>query len=111
MTVNEVKGAWKHGTHWVISVWDHKTVTAHGPARIVMVLEEIGDKEGANLVFTTTSGTKVTHMAIELEKLGEAFGKKFQVNIQNLTFKIALQPNTKPNLNLYQSMSMLQKYI
>ena len=36
-------------------------------------------KIGADLVFTTEGGEKVTHVAVELEKLGECFGKKFNI--------------------------------
>ena len=36
-------------------------------------------KTGADLVFTTEGGEKVTHVAIELEKLGERFGKRKQI--------------------------------
>jgi len=68
-------------------VWDHKTVSSHGPARIVlhvrvyqMLLDYMGSKEGADLVFLTSSGEKVTHVGLELEKLGESFGKKFSIS-------------------------------
>lgn len=36
-------------------------------------------KQGADLVFTTSMGERVTHIANELEKLGEHFGKKFSI--------------------------------
>ena len=47
-------------------------------------------KAGADLVFTTCAGEKVTHIATELEKLGKHFGKKFSftpplVSKQNAT--------------------------
>ena len=35
-------------------------------------------KSGADLVFTTCTG-EVTHIAVELERLGELFGKKFSI--------------------------------
>lgn len=39
----------------------------------------MGAKAGADPVFTTSTGEKVTHIAAELEKLGEHFGKKFSL--------------------------------
>jgi hypothetical protein len=39
----------------------------------------LGSKTGADLVFTTGNGEKVTHVGVELEKLSEFFGKKFTV--------------------------------
>ena len=36
-------------------------------------------KTGPSLVFTTSTGEKVTHIAAELEKLSEHFGMKFVV--------------------------------
>ena len=36
-------------------------------------------KAGEDLVFTTVTGEKVTHIATELEKLGEHFGRKFSL--------------------------------
>lgn len=70
----------------VMSVWNHKTVITHGAAQIAchikvyqLLMEYIGDKKGADLVFTTSSGERVTHIGLELEKLGDVFGKKFIV--------------------------------
>lgn len=86
MTAMEVLAAEKSRNYRVIKVWDHKTVSTHVSARIAthvkvyqLLISFMEPKTGADLVFTTTSGDKVTHIAFELEKLGEHFGKKFSV--------------------------------
>ena len=59
---------------------------SHGSANIAMqnrvhqlLTKYAGEKAGADLIFTTPSGERVTHVGTELEKLSEHFGKKFQV--------------------------------
>lgn len=86
MTAKEVRLAERSRGHWVIYVWDHKTANAHGSARIVaservfeMLQKHLGDKHGDDLVFVTSEGKRVTHIASELQQLGHAFGKKLQV--------------------------------
>lgn len=37
----------------------------------------MGDKIGADLVFSTTAGEKVTHIGHELKMLSDRFGKRF----------------------------------
>lgn len=83
MTVGEIRDAERSKDHRVISVWEHKTVAAHGPAKIAchvkyyqLLLDLIGDRERSDIFFLTSTGEKVTHVAYELEKLGDAFGKK-----------------------------------
>lgn len=72
--------------HRVIHVWDHNTAMTHGPAQIAtevrvyqLLLEYMGSKEGADIVFTTPTGEKVTHLGLEMEKLGDHFGKKLLI--------------------------------
>lgn len=55
-------------------------MAAHGPAKIAchvkyyqLLMDLIGDKERSDILFLTSTGEKVTHIAHEL---GEAFGKK-----------------------------------
>lgn len=67
-------------------MWEHKTASSHGAARLAvhhkiyeLLLKYVEEKEGADLVFTTTNGEKVTHYTVELDKLAETFGKKFSV--------------------------------
>ncbi|XP_064383608.1 uncharacterized protein LOC135332181 isoform X2 [Halichondria panicea] len=86
MTMGELRSAEEKNKFRVVSVWGHKTVTAHGAARIVMpakvyeiIMEHSPQGEDTNLVITTASGGKVTHMAEELTKLGDSFGKKFAI--------------------------------
>ena len=89
MTMGELRSAEEKNKFRVVSVWGHKTVTAHGAARIVMpakvyeiIMEHSPQGEDTNLVFTTASGGKVTHMAEELTKLGDSFGKKFDLRVE-----------------------------
>ena len=86
MTVKEVQDAKVSREYRVISVWDHKTANAHGPARLAIhvkiyqLLERyVGGRDGADIVFLTNSGAKVTHIGYELEQFSECFGKKFTV--------------------------------
>ena len=96
MTMGELRSAEEKNKFRVVSVWGHKTVTAHGAARIVMpakvyeiIMEHSPQGEDTNLVITTASGGKVTHMAEELTKLGDSFGKKFAVSF-NLRVELVL---------------------
>lgn len=86
LTAGEVLCADSTRDYRVISVWDHKTASSHGPAKIAvsvriykLLLDYMGTKQNSDLVFFTTAGEKVTHISLELEKLGEAFGKKFTI--------------------------------
>lgn len=86
MTAGEVTRAEKAREYRVIRVWDHKTAATHGSARIAahvkvyqLLVDHMAPKSGADLVFTTGNGERVTHAALELEKLGDHFGKKFTV--------------------------------
>lgn len=71
-----------------IKVWNHKTVAAFGCARIVrpkwvceLTTRHACGKQGAELVFTTGNGEKkLTHIEVELERLGKLFGKDIRVN-------------------------------
>lgn len=85
MTAGEVATASKNREYRVVSVWEHKTTNSHGSAKLAVHIKVyqllqryIGDRSGADLVFTS-NGEKVTHVGLELEKLGEAFGKKFSI--------------------------------
>lgn len=86
MTVAEVQAATKSREYRVISVWEHKTTNSHGAAKLAIHIKVyqllqrfIIEKEGSDLVFTTSNGEKVTHISVELDKLAEAFGKKFSI--------------------------------
>ncbi len=86
MTANEVVEAEKSKSFYVISVWEHKTVSSYGSARIALnvrvyqlLLVYMGSKKGPDLVFTTSTGERVTHISLELEKLSEYFSKKFSI--------------------------------
>jgi hypothetical protein len=86
MTAGEVIEAKTVKEYRVISVWEHKTAMSHGSARIAchvrvyqVLVDYLGNKSGADLVFTTSSGERVTHITTELEKLSEHFSKKFSV--------------------------------
>ena len=101
MTAQEVNSATKSKDFYVISVWQHKTANSHGAARIAvrtnvyqLLQEYMGSKTGADLVFVTNGGEKVTHIAFELEQLGLHFGKKF---------------STTPTLNRKQMATHLAK--
>ena len=56
----------------VISVWDHKTAASHGPAKIAiknqsiykLLVQYMGRKTGADLVFATTGGKRLTHIGL-----------------------------------------------
>lgn len=70
-----------------IKVWNHKTVAVFGPARIVCPLwvydlakRHARGKQGEELVFTTAYGGKLTHIGVELERLGKLFGKNLTVS-------------------------------
>lgn len=84
MTAGEVKAATKSKEYLVVLVWDHKTASS-GPAKVAvhrrvhqLLLEYMGEKKPEDLVFTTTNTSeKVTHISLELDKLGDHFGKKF----------------------------------
>ena len=53
------------------------------PAKVYeIIMEHSPQGEDTNLVFTTASGGKVTHMAEELTKLGDSFGKKFDLRVE-----------------------------
>lgn len=87
MTASEVKAKYESRGLCVVHVWEHKTVTSHGSAKIVMppwvyeiLMTYTGDKTGADRVFQTTTGEPVTHLSIELEKLGNIFGKKLTMS-------------------------------
>lgn len=63
-----------------ISVWDHKTASSHGAARLAvhvkvyqLLKRYMGSKEGPDLVFTTTTGEKVTHVGLDLYSPGRIF--------------------------------------
>lgn len=67
MTAEEVTKAEQKRDHYVIHVWDHKTAMAHGSAALCcpnrvyqLLVEYMGGKKGADLVFLTASGEKVT---------------------------------------------------
>ena len=86
MTAEEVKAAAKSRDYRVIYVWDHKTKAAHGSARIAvhikvyqLLVDYMAPKSGPDLVFTTNTGERVTHITLELERLGDFFGKKFSI--------------------------------
>ena len=73
MTAAKVKSATKCKRHFIISVWDHKTAKSHGSAKIAvrediykLLIEFMGDKCSADLVFTTVGGKRVTYSAIAL---------------------------------------------
>ncbi len=58
MTANEVLEAEKFKIFYVISVWEHKTVSSYGSARIALdvrvyqlLLVYMGSKKGPDLVF------------------------------------------------------------
>jgi hypothetical protein len=84
VAAGDVYAADKSREYRVVKVWDHKTVSTHGSARVAMhvkiyqlLVEYLGEKTGADLVFTSTAGEKLTHLTVELEKLSEHFGKRF----------------------------------
>ena len=86
MTAGEVRAAQEGKQHFCISVWDHKTSASQGSARLgvqprvhQLLLRYIDGSESSDLVFKTSSGEKVTHIGLELEKLAEGFGKKFAI--------------------------------
>lgn len=86
MTAKEVLSAKQTRDFYVVLVWEHKTSDSHGSAKLAMstrvyqlLRRYMEGKSGADLVFTTTTGEKTTHVGHELEKLGEAFGKKFSI--------------------------------
>jgi hypothetical protein len=86
MTAGEVHAADKSREYRVVKVWDHKTVSSHGSAKVAMhvkvyqlLVGYLGDKTGADLVFISTAGEKLTHLTVELEKLSEHFGKRFSI--------------------------------
>lgn len=94
MTLSEVSraAAYTRGftTFHTISVWEHKTTSSFGSAKIVLpewvftLLKEYIRKfrEGCSeedLVFVTTTDEKISKIAGELEKLSSQFGKKVQV--------------------------------
>ena len=71
MTASEVMDATSSNTFQVISVWDHKTAAAHGPAKIALkeeiyqlLVQYMGSKTGADLVFTTSGGKRLTHIGL-----------------------------------------------
>ena len=75
----------KH-TYYVINVWNHKTASSMGQAKLVcppwfykLLLKFIEGKDEADLVFTTPSGQKITHTSTELDALSALFGKKFNI--------------------------------
>lgn len=87
MTAEEVASAEKSGAYYVIKVWNHKTSATHGSARIAahqriyeLLVSYMDTKRGSALVFTTATGERVTHSALELEKLGEHFGKNLAIS-------------------------------
>jgi len=45
----------------------------------IYLMRYLDTKAGADYVFTTRTGERITHIATELEKLGEHFGKKFAI--------------------------------
>lgn len=86
MTAGEVLTAKPSKGYRVINVWEHKTSGSHGSAKMAcrirvyqVLIEYMGTKTGADLVFTTAAGGRVTHISTELERLSETFGKKFTV--------------------------------
>ena len=94
MTIAEVKRAAVitrgFTTFYTISVWEHKTKTSFGSAKVVLpewvftlLKKYIDDFRGEytdeDLVFVTRSGEKISKLAGELEKLSSQFGKKVWV--------------------------------
>ncbi len=84
MTAEEALSAVKSRDYRVIYVWEHKTNSSFGSARLAvlarvhqLLIEYLGTKSGSVYAFTTSSGERVKHLGQELEKLGEYFGQKF----------------------------------
>jgi len=53
------------------------------------ILRYLDTKTGADYVFTTCTGERVTQFVTELEKLGEHFGKKFAITPMMIRKQIA----------------------
>ena len=71
MIAAEVVGATRTKIYLVIGMWDHETAASHGPAKIAvkenvykLLVEHMGSKTGADLVFTTNGGKRLTHIAL-----------------------------------------------
>ena len=88
MTVGEVRAAVQHGEYRVIAVAHHKTSSSRGYAKLTIPLHifdilkaTIEDKVDCDLVFTTSTGQRMKNVSCEVDKLGEMFGKRFNVSV------------------------------
>ena len=67
MTAGETMAAEKIRTYYIIEVWNHKTVSSHGSAKIAahvrvyqLLVKYMALKTGADLVFTTNTLTDIS---------------------------------------------------
>ncbi len=112
MTAKEVVDAEVKKSHCIVHVGDHQTTRSHGCARIVMpnkvytmLKDYVGEKSGTDLAFWTSSGERVTNMAIELERFSGRFGKKFTTeNNKAIIGNTSTEADERSARSLYQHL-------